>query len=142
MLSFGSKTLAEAWAFPEFPNDAARTQGELAPMTTWFYEWLCGVKPDPAAPGFKHFFITPHFPKDLASAGMEFQSPYGHIATSWEQKKGTVTLKAQVPWNTTATVKLPGFTTITVNGKPEEQSIWTLPAGEWEIIAYQNEEPK
>jgi hypothetical protein len=53
-----------------------------------------------------------------------------------------VTLKAQVPWNTTATVKLPGFTTITVNGKPEEQSIWTLPAGEWEIIAYQNEEPK
>ena len=142
MLSFGSKTLAEAWAFPAFPNDAARTQGELAPMTTWFYEWLCGVKPDPALPGFKHFFITPHFPKDLASAGMEFRSPYGNIATWWEQKKGTVTLKARVPWNTTATVKLPGFTKITINAKPEEQSVFNLPAGEWEIIANQNKERK
>ena len=90
---------------------------------------------DPAA---KHFFITPYVPKDLVSARMEFQSYYGHIATSWEQKKGTVTLKAQVPWNTTATVKLPGFTQITVNGKPEEQSAFNLPAGEWEIVAKQN----
>ena len=66
----------------------------------------------------------------------------GNIATWWEQKKGTVTLKARVPWNTTATVKLLDFTMIAVNGKPEEQSVFNLPAGEWEIIANRNKERK
>ena len=111
-------------------------------MAQWFYETLCGIQPNPAAPGFKHFYIEPHFPKDLKSAGMEFQSSYGRIATSWEQRDGSVTLKAQVPWNTSATVKLPGFTKITVNGKPQENSQFDLPAGEWEIVANQNKGPK
>ena len=53
-----------------------------------------------------------------------------------------MTLKARVPWNTTATVKLLDFTMIAVNGKPEEQSVFNLPAGEWEIIANQNKGPK
>jgi hypothetical protein len=39
-------------------------------------------------------------------------------------------------------VKLPGFTKITINAKPEEQSVFNLPAGEWEIIANQNKERK
>jgi hypothetical protein len=53
-----------------------------------------------------------------------------------------VTLKARVPWNTTASVKLPGFSTISVNGKPQEKSQFDLPAGKWEIVAKQNKESK
>ena len=142
MLTFGSGTIAESWGFPDAPSSAAHTQSELGAMTRWFYETLCGIKPDPAAPGFKHFTIEPHFPKDLKSAGMEFQSAYGRIATSWEQRDGKVTLKAQVPWNTSATVKLPGFTQITVNGKTQDKSEFTLPAGQWEIVGNQNRESK
>ena len=140
MLSFGSGTVAESWGFPDAPSNHAHTQSELAAMTQWFYETLCGIQPDPAAPGFKHFYIEPHIPKDLKSTGMDFQSPYGSIATSWEQKDGRVTLKAQVPWNTSATVKLPGFTKITVNGKPQDKSEFTLPAGNWEIVGNKNKE--
>jgi hypothetical protein len=142
MLSFGSRTIAESWGFPDAPSTAAHIQAEFTKMTQWFYEVLCGIQPDPAAPGFKHFTIEPHFPKDLKSTGMEFQSAYGHIATSWEQKDGNVILKAQVPWNTSATVKLPGYGAITVNGKPQEKSEFTLAAGQWEIVAKQNMEQK
>jgi hypothetical protein len=104
MLSFGSKTLAEAWAFPEFPNDAARTQGELAPMTTWFYEWLCGVKPDPAAPGFKHFFIRPAFNVPLTFVKATYHSVRGTIRSEWRKEGGTLTLEVEVPCNTEADV--------------------------------------
>jgi alpha-L-rhamnosidase len=142
MLSFGSKTIAETWGLPDAPSTAAHIHAELTKMAQWFYETLCGIQPNPAAPGFKHFYLDPHFPKDLKSAGMEFQSSYGRIATSWEQRNGSVTLKAQVPWNTSATVKLPGFTKITLNGKPQENSQFDLPAGEWEIVANQIKEPK
>jgi alpha-L-rhamnosidase len=143
MLSFGSKTIAEAWAYPDYPTDASRTQAEgYTQMTRWFYEWLCGVKPDPAAPGFKHFFITPYIPKDLASAGMEFQSPYGRIATAWQQDGDKLRLTVEVPWNTTATVQVPGFRPVSVNGQPQEKSEFNLPAGKWEIVAMQNQETK
>ena len=136
MLSFGTGTIGECWEFPDAPPMGSHCQADgLTPMSRWFYQDLCGLNPDPQEPGFKHFFIQPHIPKDLKSAGMEYQSPYGRIATSWEQKEGSVTLKAQVPWNTSATVKLPGFTQITVDGKPQDKSEFQLPAGKYEIIA-------
>lgn len=142
MLSFGSKTLAEAWAYPDYPTDASRTQAEgFTQMTTWFYEWLCGIKPDPAAPGFKHFFIRPHIPKDLASAAMDFRSPYGRIATSWEASNGNLILTADVPWNTSATVQLPGYPAarIALNGKSAGGNEFTLHAGKWRITVSQSE---
>jgi alpha-L-rhamnosidase len=142
MLSFGSRTIAESWGYPDAPSGHAHIQADEFAMSQWFYEVLCGIQPDPVAPGFKHFYIEPHFPKDLKSAGMDFQSAYGRIATSWEQRDENVTLKAQVPWNTTTTVKLPGFTQIRVNGKAENQSEFQLSAGKWEIIANNKKEPK
>jgi alpha-L-rhamnosidase len=143
MLSFGTGTIGESWEFPDAPPMASHCQNEgYTQMTRWFYQDLCGLNPDPQEPGFKHFFLQPQIPKDLKSAGMEFQSPYGRIATSWEQKDGSVTLKAQVPWNTSATVKLPGFTQITINGKAQDKSEFILPAGKWEIVANKNNKPK
>jgi alpha-L-rhamnosidase len=113
-------------------------------MTRWLYEDLCGIRPDPAAPGFKHFFLEPKIPAELDSAGTEFQSPYGKVASAWKRDGDSIRWNVTVPWNTTATVKLPGLTKITVNGKPQEKSPFELPAGKWEIVAKQNQnkEPK
>lgn len=143
MLSFGSRTIAESWGFPDAPSKHAHTQSELAAMTQWFYEWLCGIQPDPVAPGFKHFSLQPKFPRGLHSAAMSFQSPYGRISTSWEQRNGILKLKAEVPWNTTATVRLLQFNKdrIAVNGLPADGSEFTLVAGQWEISIGRSEEP-
>jgi alpha-L-rhamnosidase len=140
MLSFGSRTIGEAWEFPDAPPRNSHIQAEgWTAMTQWFYDWLCGVRPDSAAPGFKHFFIQPHCPEGLNSAGMEFQSVYGRVATSWEKQVDGVTVRALVPWNTSATVRLPQFPAkvMAVNGAPCASNVFTLPAGKWEITIKQ-----
>jgi len=135
MLSFGSKTISECWESPEAPPAAAGVQAEgFTQMTLWFYEWLCGIQPDPSQPGFKHFFLRPHVPRQLASAGTNFQSPYGKITSSWQQEGDTLRLTAEIPWNTSATVQVPGFQLATVNGQPEKKNEVQLPAGRWELV--------
>lgn len=140
MLSFGSKTIGEAWEFPHAPPRNSHIQAEgWTAMTQWFYDWLCGVRPDPAVPGFKHFFIQPHVPEGLAFAGMEFQSAYGRVATSWEKQVGRLIVRAEVPWNTSASVRLPQFQAegMAVNGVRCASNVFTLPAGKWEITIKQ-----
>jgi len=79
----------------------------------------------------------------LTSAA-RYDSKRGPISVEWKKKNNGLSLTVSVPWNTTATVKLPGLTKITVNGKPQEKSPFDLPAGQWEIVAKQNQnkEPK
>jgi len=44
---------------------------------SWFYSGLGGINPDPANPGYKHFFLRPVFPKDLDEANGGDSQPYG-----------------------------------------------------------------
>ena len=135
MLSFGSKTIGECWESPEAPPIAAGVQAEgFTQMTLWFYEWLCGIQPDPEQPGFKHFFLRPHVPRNLTSAGTTFQSPYGKITSSWKQDGETLRLTAEVPWNTSATLEAPGFQPVSINGKPEKEGSISLSAGHHEVV--------
>ena len=143
MLTFGTGTIMDQWPSPDGePPIAGIVQCENTGHVEWFYKYLCGIRPDDTQGGYKHFFLAPVFPQNLGSAGMEFQSPYGQIASAWKREGNSVSWNVTVPWNTTATVKLPGVTKITVNGKPQEKSPFDLPAGKWEIVAKQNKEPK
>ena len=142
-LKFGTRTIGENWAKPDGePTMASFVQSESTGHVEWFYKYLCGIRPDDTRGGYKHFFLAPVFPQNLGSAGMEFQSPYGQIASSWKRDGDTIRWNVTVPWNTTATVKLPGFTKVTVNGKPQEKDQFDLPAGKWEIVASQRQKNK
>jgi alpha-L-rhamnosidase len=145
MLKAGNGTLFESWNTFTNPTGGSGSnimQSERPRAGFWFAEWLGGIRPDPEHPGFQQFILGPVFPKELNSAHAEVASPYGRITSAWEKRGDSVHWNVTVPWNTSASVKLPSFTQITVNGKPEEQSAFNLPAGKWEIVVNPNKEPK
>jgi alpha-L-rhamnosidase len=74
----------------------------------WMHECIAGLAPDPAQPGYKHFFIQPAPGGPLTSARAELETPYGKASSAWILKNGTLHLEALVPPNTTATLMLPG----------------------------------
>ena len=49
-----------------------------------FTKRLAGINPDPAAPGFKHFFIKPNVVGDLTSARARYDSVRGRIVSDWK----------------------------------------------------------
>jgi alpha-L-rhamnosidase len=73
----------------------------------WMYERVAGLAPDPAHPGYKHFFVRPLIVRQLDSARAELETPYGKAASGWVKRNGKVAISVVVPPNTTATVVFP-----------------------------------
>ncbi len=74
----------------------------------WMYRVVAGIELDEAAPGYKHILIEPHPGGGLTSASTSVDSMYGLVASGWTIASGKMTLKIEVPANTTATVRVPG----------------------------------
>ena len=70
----------------------------------WMYERVAGLAPDPAQPGYKHFFIRPLITAPLEHARAELETPYGKAVSAWTKSNGKATLDVVVPPNTTATI--------------------------------------
>lgn len=73
----------------------------------WLYERVAGLAPDPANPGYKHFFVRPMFGGPLTSASATLETGYGTALSRWTLDEGTLELEIEVPPNTTATVEFP-----------------------------------
>ncbi|TWU39621.1 glycoside hydrolase family 78 protein [Novipirellula artificiosorum] len=86
----------------------------------WMYERIAGLSPDPAHPGYKHFFVRPILGGPLTSASAELETGYGKAASGWQHVGDKVELTVTVPPNTTATVVFP-------DDRPAE----TLSAGQY-----------
>ncbi|WP_244307391.1 glycoside hydrolase family 78 protein [Flavobacterium fluviatile] len=116
-IKFGLTTLTEQWD-PRKGNSWNHFM--MGQIEEWFYQSLAGILPDEKNPGFKHFFIQPEVVGDMTFAKAEYQSIYGKIVSAWEKKDGKLSLKVEIPANTSATVKLPiaKNSEIKVNGKP------------------------
>jgi alpha-L-rhamnosidase len=98
----GATTLWEQW-----DGNESRYHVMFGDIDAWFYKALAGINPDPAAPGFKHFFITPHVVGDLTWARADYNSIRGEILSDWKIKDGRFHIKIKIPVNTSATVALP-----------------------------------
>ncbi len=98
----GATTLWEQWKGTD-----SRFHVMFGDIDAWFYRALAGINPDPAAPGFKHFFITPNVVGDLTWARADYDSVRGKIVSDWRVFHGDFELTVRVPANTTATVSLP-----------------------------------
>lgn len=113
MVERGASTLWERW-------DGVDSQNHImfGDISAWFYEYLAGIQPDERAPGFKHFYIKPFLPADLASVEASHRSLYGLIESSWTQVNGSAEFSISVPANTSATF-VPPFkgAAITLNGQ-------------------------
>ncbi len=88
----------------------------------WMYERVAGLAPDPANPGYKHFFVQPNPGEPLTRARAELETRYGPASSGWEKTGDGLVVKATVPPNTTATFIVPelGSTkpAVTTEGKP------------------------
>jgi len=73
----------------------------------WMYERVAGLAPDPANPGYKHFFIRPLVGAQLDSASAKLETLYGTASSAWTKQNGKVVMDIVVPPNTTATVEFP-----------------------------------
>ena len=71
------------------------------------YERVAGLAPDPAQPGYKHFFVRPLINGPLESARAELDTPYGKAVSAWTKKNAKATMEVIVPPNTTATIQFP-----------------------------------
>lgn len=72
----------------------------------WLYEVCAGIKRDEACPGYQHFYIEPYPGGNLRWAESTHESEYGSIAVRWERQGQVITLKIEIPANTTATIRL------------------------------------
>src|SRR5208337_1039195 len=73
----------------------------------WMYRVIAGIDIDPLQPGYKHILIQPRPGGGLTFVKASVHSMYGQVASAWEIKDGTFTLRVEIPANTTATVRLP-----------------------------------
>jgi len=109
MVSQGATTIWELWngntAEPSMnSHNHVMLVGDLV---IWFYEYLAGIAPDDANPGFKHIVMRPHPVGDLTFVKASFRSPYGLVRSEWQKYGDQFDWQITVPPNTTATVYVP-----------------------------------
>lgn len=73
----------------------------------WMWRHIAGLNPDDARPGWEHFTIAPLPGGGVTWARGEYNSIRGRILSDWKIEGDTLTLRIEVPPNTTATVRLP-----------------------------------
>ena len=109
MVSQGATTIWELWNGNT--ADPSMNSGNhvmlIGDLVIWFYEYLTGIAPDDANPGFKHIVMRPHPVGDLKWVKASFRSPYGLVRSEWQKEAGVFHWQITVPPNTTATVYVP-----------------------------------
>ncbi|WP_420111856.1 family 78 glycoside hydrolase catalytic domain [Pseudactinotalea sp.] len=78
----------------------------LGAVADWMHRVMAGLAP--AEPGYRTLRIGTRPLVGIESAATTLDTPYGHARVGWELDGDTVTVRAEVPPNTTAQVDLPG----------------------------------
>ena len=73
-------------------------------VSEWLFAYAAGIRPDPKAPGFRHFILDPRLDARLGSAEAKLRTPYGVIESSWTFRDGKPQWTYTIPPGTTATV--------------------------------------
>ena len=121
MLRTGNTTLWE-----NFLGLGSNNHVFMGDVGAWFVNYLAGIRPDPANPGFQRFWIRPEMPGDLTWVKAHHDSPYGSIKSEWKKTGKAFTLNVTIPANTTATVFVPvaakDAASVMETGKPASEA--------------------
>lgn len=120
-ITMGATTIWERW--DAMLPDGAINPGEMTSFNhyaygavgAWLYERLAGLRQHHAEPGWRRFVVEPHPGGGLRNAMAVVETPYGRAEASWRIDDvhgvpSSFTLRAVVPPNTTAELRLPGWT--------------------------------
>lgn len=120
MLSNGATSIWESWetdlpASRDKPIGGSLNQPPLGAIGGFLFRRVAGI--DALAPGFKTILIRPLADPRVPSAGGQYNSVMGRIATNWHQTDdGQFVLEVTIPANTSANIHLPA----PGNGRIEE----------------------
>ena len=103
-IACGATSLTESW---EALPSVSQNHCMLGHLMEWFYTGLGGIKFDRKSAGFKKIVIRPQIPEQMEWAKVEFESPYGKIASGWKKTKKGLELNIKIPANTTARIYIP-----------------------------------
>jgi alpha-L-rhamnosidase len=108
LIERGATTL---WEFQGRGEPVPSASGNHPPFSgydAWFYSHLCGIRPDPAFPGFKRTLLKPWFDPKVEWAKASHNSPHGVIRSEWKrQPDGSIEWNITVPPNTIAVAEAP-----------------------------------
>ena len=111
-VTMGATTIWERW--DSLLPDGSVNPGEmtsfnhyaLGAVADWLHRTVAGLAP--AAPGYHRIEIRPVPGGGLTYARARHRTPYGFAECSWKIEAGQMTIEAEIPANTTASVTLPG----------------------------------
>lgn len=122
----GATTIWERW-------DGIRTNGDFqvpsmnsfnhyayGAIGDWMYRVVAGIDIEPGTIAYKRIRIKPHIGGSLSHAAASFQSGYGVITSAWSIANGRLTLKVEIPVNTTSIIYIPAsaINDMQENGRP------------------------
>ena len=126
MIEKGATTIWELWNGDT--ADPAMNSGnhvmQIGDLGVWLYEYLAGIRSDPAHPGFQHVILRPYPVNGLSFVKASHPSMYGVIRSSWRHENGRFRFDISIPPNSTATVYVPAGDnrTVTESGQPAEKA--------------------
>jgi len=115
-VTMGATTIWERWDGQKpdssFQNPGMNSFNHYAygAIGKWMYQVVAGIGIDENNPGYKHIIVNPRPGGGLSSAKATHQSLYGEIASGWELDGEKLTMKVEIPANTTASIHIPGDT--------------------------------
>ncbi|MCL2361081.1 MAG: glycoside hydrolase family 78 protein [Defluviitaleaceae bacterium] len=78
-------------------------------IAEWMYRNMCGINPVEMAPGFKEVILKPEPNPQLSFAKAEVKTSMGLVKCGWAYNdNGSITIEAEIPFNTKAIIILPG----------------------------------
>lgn len=111
----------------------------------WMITDLAGIRYHALPESQVRLVLSPKFAPSLDYVKSSVEIPSGTVGSAWRRDGGTIRWNVSVPWNTAATVALPGFAAagIRVNGRPikdagvrmlDPQSLeLELSGGKWQL---------
>ncbi|MDN3657458.1 family 78 glycoside hydrolase catalytic domain [Ferruginibacter paludis] len=111
-------TVCEFWTLKQSKNHVM-----MGSIDAWFYQYIGGIQPDENSSAFASFIVKPMLLDSLTTATSKIETMRGTISSEWKRQPGLFTLKVQVPFNTSATIYIPGDTggVLTENGLTVKQ---------------------
>ena len=103
-LAHGATALTEAWQAYGFVSNNHFMLGHLM---EWLFSGLGGVRQAEGSVAYNTVLIDPQPVGDVRFATTTYNTPYGQVLCSWEQKEGFYLLKVEVPANSEAVIYLP-----------------------------------
>ncbi|MBI5083105.1 MAG: family 78 glycoside hydrolase catalytic domain [Acidobacteria bacterium] len=103
-LAAGATSLTEAW---DAGARSSQNHLMLGHVEQWFYAGLAGIRPDPAAPGWRHLVIQPEPVGDIRWVKASVETPRGPVTVDWRVEDKKFILNVSIPPGVSATVRLP-----------------------------------